>query len=88
MSKATSFQKRTSRDQPQGLLNRVSDILLAQTTTPRKPQSESFAPQLLRMFSRFLVCGEFRYANARLLLSLSINAEAVGAQFVADESEM
>ncbi len=62
--KSHKFPKRTSRDQPQGLLNRVSDIPLAQATTQRKPQGESFSSQLLREFSCFGERGEFRYVNA------------------------
>lgn len=64
----------------------MSDILLAQSTTPRKPQSESFASQLLREFSRFGERGEFRYVNAWLLLILSINAEVAVVQFAVDEN--
>lgn len=53
MSKATSFQKETPENKPQCLLNLLSGISLAQTTTRRKPLIESFASQLLRIFSCF-----------------------------------
>lgn len=53
MSKATSFQKETPENKPQCLLNWLSGISLARTTTRRKPQIESFASQLLRIFSCF-----------------------------------
>src|SRR4029434_10649876 len=43
-------KKKTAENKPRGLLNQLSDIPLAPGTTARKPQIESFALQLLRMF--------------------------------------